>query len=58
MIDRKEKQAHGPAKNNDQLTPLQAVHKAARGFYKAGVISKKRMREYDQLCASDDVANK
>ncbi len=42
----------------DQLTPLEAAHKAAVGLYKAGAITKKEMREYDRLCLSDDVTNK
>lgn len=40
-------------KSNDKhhdLSPLEAVHKTAKGLYDAGVVDAKTLREFDAMC--------
>ncbi|MDF1614361.1 hypothetical protein [Desulfurivibrio dismutans] len=37
---------------------LEEMHETARGLHKAGVITKRRMQEYDALCNLENTAMK
>ncbi len=50
MIQKQNELSNEP-ENKDQLTPLEAIHKAAYDLYAVGMLSKEKMRKFDKICS-------